>query len=165
MASGGSELQNLNEDALILEIICRDCRQILSQPAAFTTVFEAGLSFQKTLTRLRSVSRLDCQVCALFRSVDLEDAFTGRQGDESYRFGEDLWRSPRCTFTLKAVVDTTQSRYTNLYGSISILWNWDSDQDLFGANHLDLVIRPESPTPHLEFARKWLDECMVSGFG
>ncbi|OAL23377.1 hypothetical protein AYO22_06427 [Fonsecaea multimorphosa] len=157
MAREESDLQIPNEDAETLEIICTDCRLILFQPAALATLFEAGLNFQKALTRLRSISQTDCHVCALLRSVLLEGDFVGRQGDESYRFNEDVWGRPICTFTLKAVVDHAKLIHEFIRFDIYFM---GSGPIAFWGKSLELVIRPEIRTPHLEFARRWLDDCM-----
>jgi hypothetical protein len=157
MAREESELQNPNQDAETLEMICTDCRQILFQPAALTTLFETGLSFQKALTRLRSISQTDCHVCALLRSVVLEGAFIGRQGDESYRFDVDVWGRSMCTFTLKAVVDHAKLIHEFIRFDIYFM---ELGPVAFWGKSLELVIRPENRTPHLKFARRWLDDCM-----
>jgi hypothetical protein len=157
MAREESDSQTPNEDAETLEIICTDCRQILFHPAALATLFEAGLNFQKALTRLRSISQTDCHVCALLRSVVLEGAFVGRQGDESYRFNAEVWGRPICTFTLKAVVDHAKLIHEFIRFDICFV---ELGPTAFWGKSLELVIRPENRTPHLEFARRWLDDCM-----
>ena len=85
--------------------LCASCTKRLLQNETMAMLLTVGLKFTIALDKMNDnvVSRCGC--CWLMRDTLLNGEFTGKRGDEAFRFSTAVWGRSSLDFMLKAKIE------------------------------------------------------------